>query len=157
MSRSSDVLAKTAPAEAETALRKALEEESAVLAEFPDVPEYQSILGRGHYLLARLLQVKNQVTYKPAEAVHQAEQAQSLLEKVLQRRPDSEVDQRTLAEDQGVLAIALIDVGRLPEAAATAAQLPKTRPTDPAAYVHAAVTHDQMRRGGRRTHPAATR
>ena len=38
-----------------------------------------------------------------------------------------------------MLAIALIDVGRLPEAAATAERLPKTRPADPAAYVHAAA------------------
>jgi eukaryotic-like serine/threonine-protein kinase len=134
-----DVQAKTAPAQAETALRKALEEESAVLAEFPDVPEYQSILGRGHYLLARLLQTKNQVTYKPVDAVDQAEQARSLHAKVLEGRPDSDIDQRTLADDQGVLTIALIDVGRLQEATAMAAQLPKTRPADPAAYVQSAA------------------
>ncbi len=33
----------------------------------------------------------------------------------------------------------MIDGGRLPEAAAAAALLPKTRPADPAAYVHAAA------------------
>jgi eukaryotic-like serine/threonine-protein kinase len=135
----SESLAKTAPAEAETALRKALEEESAILNAFPDVPEYQSITGRGHYLLAQLLQMRNQVTYKPSEAVHQAEQAQDLLEKVLRSRPDSDLDTRALALAQGVLSTALIEVGRLPEAAATAARLPKTRPNDPAAYVHAAA------------------
>ncbi len=79
----SDALAKTAPAEAETALRKAVQVASAVLAEYPDVPEYQSVLGRGHYLLARLLQEKGLATYKPAEAIQHAEQAQSLHEKVV--------------------------------------------------------------------------
>jgi tetratricopeptide (TPR) repeat protein len=135
----SEALARTAPAEAETALRKALEEESAILTEYPDVPEYQSTLGRGHYLLARLLLVKNQLTYKPREAVREAEEAQKLHQNVLQSRPDSERDMRALADDQGVLTNALIDVGRLPEAAATAAQVPKTLPADPAAFVHAAV------------------
>ena len=87
-----DALARTAPAEAETALRKALQDASAVLAEYPDVPEYQSILGAGHYLLARLLLDKNQATYKPAEAVQHAEEAQSLLREGFPSRPDSELD-----------------------------------------------------------------
>jgi len=135
----SECLAGTAPAEAVTALGKALDQESALLAEFPDVPEYQSALGRGHYQLAKLLLVPNQVTYKPTEALHQAEEAQNLLRQSLQSRPDSDTDQRVLAEDQGVLTLALIDLGRLPEAVAAAGQLTATRPADPAAYVHAAA------------------
>jgi eukaryotic-like serine/threonine-protein kinase len=134
-----DALARTAPADAEKALRSALQVASAVVADYPDVPEYQSVLARGHYLLARLLMEKNQATYKPTEAIEHAEQAQSLYGKVLSKRPDSEVDTRALADDQGVLANALIALGRFPEAATTAEQLPKTRPADPAAYVHAAA------------------
>jgi len=134
----SEGLARTAPAEAVTALRKALEEQSALLAEFPDVPEYQSALGRGHYQLARLLLVRNQVTYNPAEALQQAEQSQKLLRKLVESRPDSDTDLRALAEDQGVLTLALIDLGRLADAIAAAGELPKTRPADWAAYLHAA-------------------
>ena len=135
----SECLARTAPAEAVTAVGKALDQESALLAEFPDVPEYQSALGRGHYQLAKLLLVSNPVTYKPAEALHQAEEARKLLRQSLQSRPDSDTDLRALAEDQGVLTLALIDLGRLAEAVTAAGQLPATRPADPAAYVHAAA------------------
>jgi len=134
-----EALAKTAPAEAEKALRKALEEQLAVLAAFPDVPEYQSTAGRGQYQLARLLMDPKQVIYKPAEAVLRLEEAQRLLKQVLQSRPDSDADQRILAESQGLLTLALQDVGRLADAATTAEQLPATRPTEPAAYVHAAT------------------
>jgi len=135
----SECLAGTAPAAAVTALGKALDQESALSAEFPDVPEYQSALGRGHYQLAKLLLVPNLVTYKPSEALHQAEEAQKLLRQSLQSRPDSDTDRRLLAEDQGVLTLALIDLGRLADAVAAAGQLTATRPADPAAYVHAAA------------------
>jgi hypothetical protein len=134
----SEGLARTKPAEAVSALRKALEEQLALLAEFPDVPEYQSALGRGRYQLAKLLLVRNNVTYNPAEALDQAEQSQILLRKLLESRPDSDADLRALAEDQGVLTLALIDLGRVAEAVAAAGQLPATRPADWAAYVHAA-------------------
>ena len=134
-----DLLAKTAPADAEKALRGALQEASAVMAKNPEVAEYQSIVGRGHYLLARLLVEKSQPTYNAAEAVRQAEQAQILHEKVLRSRPDSEVDKRALADDRGVLANALIDAGRLSDAAETAARITKDLPDDPAAYLHGAA------------------
>ena len=78
------------------------------------------------------------MTYNPAEALNQAEQSQTLLRKVLESRPDSDSDLRALAEDQGVLTLALIDLGRVAEAVAAAGQLPATRPADWAAYLHAA-------------------
>jgi hypothetical protein len=135
----SESLGRTVPAGAETALRKALEEQSALLAEFPGVSEYQRTLGRGHYQLARLLLVPDQITYKPEDAVHQAEEAQVLFKQVLQAHPDSDADQLNLAEDQGVLTLALIAAGRLSDAMATAEQLPVTRPADPEAYRRAAA------------------
>ena len=141
-----DGLAATAPADAEKALNKALEEHSALVAEFPDVPEYQSALGRGRYQLARLLLVRDQVTYNPAEALRQADEAQKLHRQVLKSRPDSDTDLRMLADDQGVLTLALIELGRLADAIDAAGQLPVTRPADPAAYVHAAALMVQCAR-----------
>ena len=64
-----DALAKTWPAEAET--RPA--GPAGRIGRWhrvPDVPEYQGVLARGHYLLARLLQEKSQATYKPTAAMN---------------------------------------------------------------------------------------
>ncbi len=127
-------LAGTAWIEAETALVKALDVESALLAEYPNVPEYQRTLGRGHYQLAQLL-----LGHKPAEAVNHAEKAKSLHKQVLEARPDSDSDQVYLAEDQVLLTLALIDAGRLADAQAAAEQLPAIHPTDPKVYLHAAT------------------
>jgi serine/threonine protein kinase len=132
-------LAANDPAQAVATLKKALDEHAALVAEFPDVPEYQSALGRGHYQLARLLLLPNSVTRNPAEALDHAEQAQNHLKQILKSRPDSDTDRRALAEDQGVLTLALIELGRLDDAIAAAGQLPLTRPADPAAYMHAAA------------------
>ncbi|MFI5456217.1 MAG: protein kinase [Isosphaerales bacterium] len=131
-------LATTAPADGEKVVRKALEEYSALLAKFPDEPEYQSDLGRGRYQLAKLLRVPSRVTTNPAEALRQAEEAQKLLQQVLKSRPDSDTDQRALAADQRVLTLTLIELGDLDKAISAAGQLPVTRPADPAQYVYAA-------------------
>jgi serine/threonine protein kinase/tetratricopeptide (TPR) repeat protein len=135
----SESLAKTAPAQAESALRKALDEQAAVLIKFPDVPDYKSIVGRGRYQLARLLLMQNAFKSQPAEAVHQAEEAVRLLTQVLASRPLSDTDQRSLGEAHHVLTLALIEAGRIPDAVATASKIPTTRPADPAAYVRAAA------------------
>ena len=50
-----EALASGGPAEAEAGLGKALDKLKALVAEYPDVPEYQRALGRGHYQLGRLL------------------------------------------------------------------------------------------------------
>jgi serine/threonine protein kinase len=134
-----EVLAKTEPREARTALGQALDEQSAVLTEFPDVPEYQSTAGRGHFQLGRLLKDPKQVTYDPAEALRHFETAQTLIKQALRSRPDSDTDKRNLVETQQLMTLALIDVGRLAEAAATAEQLPVTLSTDVAVYVRAAA------------------
>jgi tetratricopeptide (TPR) repeat protein len=63
----------TAPAEAEGSVRKALEEQSAVLAQYPGVPEYELEVGRGHYQLGLLL-----ISLKPDEAILEAEKAGGL-------------------------------------------------------------------------------
>jgi serine/threonine protein kinase/tetratricopeptide (TPR) repeat protein len=130
-------LAATEPAEAVQVLKKALDEHIALVAEFPDVPEYKAAAGRGHYQLARLLLVPDRVTHKPAEALHHAEAAQELLKQVLANQPDSEMDRRMAMEAQGVLALTLIELGRIGEAIDAAAQLPVTGPADPPAYLHA--------------------
>src|SRR4029077_13166748 len=65
-----EVLADTTPEEAAGALKKALEEQSAVLAEYPGVLESQQLVGRHHYLLAKQLLKSN-----PADAFTQAESA----------------------------------------------------------------------------------
>ena len=129
-----DILGATAPAEAEAALVKALKEQSALMDEYPGVMEYKRIAGRGHYLLAKLL-----TGYNPAEAVRHLEEARALHKQVLQPHPDSDLDQKYLAEDQGVLVLALIAACRLPDAMAAAEQIPAIRPTDPTAYIHASA------------------
>jgi hypothetical protein len=125
-------LAATTPEEAEASLKKALDEQSILQAEYPGVPEYQRTVGRGHYQLSLLL-----VRSKPAEAVLEAEKAQALHQQVLLTRPDSEPDQRFVMEDQILLSQALIAAGRLPEAMAVAEQLPSIRPADPRLIAHA--------------------
>src|SRR5207244_2509902 len=130
-----DALAATAPAGAEAALRKALEEQSALLVEFPGVPEYESELGRSHYQLARLLLDRN----KPVEAVIQAEQAESLYRKVLQMRPGSDAVRGLIVDELRVRAYGLIASGRLSEARDAAEQLPAIRADDSEAYRTAAA------------------
>lgn len=136
-----DALASTAPAEAEKSLRKALEEQAVLLAEFPEVPEYQSEMGRSHYQLARLLLVTN----KAADAIGEGEKADALLRRALQARPDSETLQRSLFENQGVLTLALIAANRLTDAKASAEKMPSIRPEELNSYIHAAAL---LARGG---------
>jgi serine/threonine protein kinase/tetratricopeptide (TPR) repeat protein len=127
----SDAFAGTTPDEAEACLKKALDEQSILLAEYPGVPEYQRTVGRGHYQLSLLL-----VRSKPTDAVLEAEKAKALHQQVLLTEPDSELDQRFVMEDQILLSQALIAAGRLSEAMAAAEQLPSIRPADPRFYVH---------------------
>jgi eukaryotic-like serine/threonine-protein kinase len=127
-----EALVSTTPAEAEGSLRKALDEQAAVLTLYPSVPEYQLAAGRGHYQLALLL-----VRQKPAQAVLEAEAAVGLLKVVLKSRPDSEVALRYLLENQVLLGQALIGARRIPDAIATAEQLPTLHPVDAGFYVHA--------------------
>ncbi|MDR3635519.1 MAG: serine/threonine-protein kinase [Isosphaeraceae bacterium] len=130
-----DALAASAPDEADRSLRKALEEQTVLLAEFPDVPEYQSEMGRSHFQLARLLLVRS----KSAEAVLEAEAAENLYRKVLRTRPESEVILRSLMEALLVKTHGLIASGRLADAQRVAQQIPATLPDDSASYRHAAV------------------
>jgi serine/threonine protein kinase len=131
--------AKTAPVESEAALRKALDEQSALLVEYPDVPEYQRVVGQGHSQLAGLLLVPGLVTYNPAAAVKEAEAAQKLFEQVVAARPGAEQDQILLVKDQRVLTRALIAAGRLADAADAAERIYNTRPTDLYLYCDAAA------------------
>ena len=95
-----------------------LEEQSTLLAEYPGVWEYQVAVGRGHYQLGLLL-----ITSNPAETVPEAEKARDRLKEALEARPDSQLAQRYLLDNQVLLGQALIGSGRLPEAVAMAVQL----------------------------------
>ena len=81
-------LAATTPAEAEGSLKKALQDQSALLAEYPGIPEYVRMVARSHYQLGLLLE-----TSKPAEAAALAEKSKDQYKEVLQTYPDSERDQ----------------------------------------------------------------
>jgi tetratricopeptide (TPR) repeat protein len=125
----------TTPDEAEGSLRKALNEQLALLAEYPGVPEYLRMAGRSHYQLAEsLLSLK-----KPIDAVAQAEKAKERYNEVLRISPDSEPDQYSLFECHNILIRALIAGGQIDGAMSAAEQLPTIRPSDPALYVHAAA------------------
>ncbi len=127
-------LAATKPADAEDAVRKSLKEQSTLLAEYPDVWEYQVAVGRGHYQLGLIL-----IASKPAEkTVLEAEKARDPLNVALKARPGSELVKGYLLDNQVLLGQALIRAGRLPEAMATAEQLPALVPRNPNACVHAA-------------------
>jgi serine/threonine protein kinase len=130
-----EALVTAAPAEAEDVLVKALDELKALVTEYPGVPEYQRALGRGHYQLGRLLVARR----KPQDAVLQAETARTLHQQNLKANADSDPDARALADDQGLLTVALTDAGRLADAAAAAEQLPAIRPADPSVYYHTAA------------------
>ncbi len=127
-------LAATSPTEAEGAVRKALEEQSILLTEYPGVWEYQVAVGRGHYQLGLIL-----VASKPAQTVLEAEKAGGALIKALNARPGSALTQGYVLDNQVLLGQALIRAGRVPEAMATGEQLPALMPQNPNAYVHAAA------------------
>jgi tetratricopeptide (TPR) repeat protein/tRNA A-37 threonylcarbamoyl transferase component Bud32 len=130
-----DVLAATAPEEAEKELRKALDAQAALAAEFPDVPEYHDELGRGHYQLAQRLSARGRY----ADAVRETERAAEQHEIALRARPRSDAFREHLFEDRGVRILALIDAGRLADAQAGANRLHETRPDRLESYVHAAA------------------
>ena len=127
-------LGETTPTEAEKSLRKALDEQSALLKEYPEVPEYQIDVGRGHFQLGLLLMKTN-----PAAAIPEAETARSFHRDVLKTRPESEQVLAFLLEDQLLLAQALIAAGRLPEAMDAAEDLPSIHPSEPRFYINAAA------------------
>jgi serine/threonine protein kinase/tetratricopeptide (TPR) repeat protein len=128
-----EALGPTAPAKAEESLRKALDEQSALLAQYPGVPDYQLEVGRAHSQLGSML-----INSKPPEAVLEAEKAKSLHEDVRKTRPESELALRYLLQDHYLLCQALWAAGRFPEAIAIAEQLPALRSDDPAFYERAA-------------------
>ena len=130
-----ETLAGTARAEAEASLEKALGEQSALLSEYPGVPEYQRMLGRSHYQLAQFLLHG----HKAADALHHAEAALALHEQVLQTLPDSDSDQVYAVEDQILLTLALIDTGRLTDAQTAAEKVPEMCPTNLKAYLQSAT------------------
>ncbi len=126
-------LAATSPTEAEAAVRKALEEQSTLLTEYPDVWEYQIAVGRGHYQLGAIL-----LALEPAATVLEAEKACGALKQALKAKPGSQLTQGYVLDNQVLLGQALIRAGRVPEAMAMAEQLPALMPGNPNAYVHAA-------------------
>ena len=135
-------LAATTPDEAEAAMQKALDVQSALLAEFPGVPEYVRMVGRSHYQLAESLLL----TSRPADAVRHAEKAQELHKQVLQTNPDSEPDQIALYEAQSIVIRALMAAGRMEAAMDAAEELPTIRQSEPKLYIQAAGLLDPMRR-----------
>jgi len=143
----SEAFAETAPAEAEAALIKALEEQKALLAQFSDVPEYQRVVARSHYDLAQLLYVEK----KFPEAVAQAQAARTLQKEVLKANPESDQDTRAQSENLLTLSRALIEAGRLSDAVAVADQMPETRPTDPGVYAHTAALFVRCARAAPKT------
>ncbi len=129
------VAAASSPGEAESGLRKSLEDQRALLKEFPDVPEYQSALGRTTYQLARVLVAQNHAV----EALTLAMQARALHQKALKAQPTSDSIRSMLIEDQAVVGLALIAAGRIADAKAEAEGLPSIRADAPEGYFHAAA------------------
>jgi tetratricopeptide (TPR) repeat protein len=122
----SAALANKAPAEAETSLRKAIDELSAVLTQFPDVPEYKINLGHGHYQLAILLLSRGQ----PVSAVAEAERALGLHKQVLTENAGAGSSRAHVVRDLGVLGHALFAAGRFTDAQDAARQLADLSPDD---------------------------
>jgi hypothetical protein len=120
------VLANDAPVEAETALRKALDEESAVVSQYPNVPEYQANLGRGHCQVAGLLLKRG----LPKEAVTEAETALKIHKAVQQEDPAKSFLGTYLWKDLGVLIRALIDCQRFADADRSAEEFVAITPSD---------------------------
>ena len=77
-------------------LQKALNEQSALLAEYPGVPEYQRMVGRSHYQLALLLLMSK----NPPRRCSRPKRPRNSTRRSFEIRPDSEPDQVTLLEDQ---------------------------------------------------------
>ena len=127
-------LGATTPADAEGSLRKALAEQSALVAQYRGVPEYQLELGRGHYQLGRFL-----LNSKPAAAIPEFEQAEGLYKDVLNAQTWRGAALKFVLENRMLLVHALIDAGRLPEAMTAAEQIPEFYPSEPKFYVHATV------------------
>jgi serine/threonine-protein kinase len=131
----SDALANRSPDEAETALRKALDEESAVLAQFANVPEYQSNLGRGHCQLAGLLLRRS----NPEGAADEAEAALKLHKSVLEMAPRTRSVERYVWNDLGVLADALVASRRFTDAKKTVEDFLAATPANEGGVLNAAA------------------
>jgi eukaryotic-like serine/threonine-protein kinase len=142
-----EVLANKAPAEAEAALRKALDEESAVLAQFRDVPEYQSNLARGHCQLAGLLLRRN----NPRDAAAEAEAALTLHKAVLKSDPGIRSIERYVWSDLGVLADALIACRRFADAEKTIEEFLEATPANEDGALNAAALLVRSAREAART------
>jgi serine/threonine protein kinase len=128
-----EVLADTTPDEATGALKKALDEQLAVLAEYPGVLEYQQFVGRHYYLLAKQL-----LQTDPTQALAQAESAKKFHKEFLKASPDSVRDQSALYEDQIIIIKSRIAVGDVDAAVEAAEELPTIQPTSPTLYLLAA-------------------
>jgi hypothetical protein len=125
-------LGEYSPTESHALLNKALEELSALCKQYPNVPEYQLNAGRSHFQLGLSL-----VKSDPAQAVVQAKLARDLHTAVLKAEPDWEMAFIYAVQDYLLLGNGLLAAGRIPEAMATAEELPALRPADPAVYIHA--------------------
>ena len=123
-----ELLANTIQTEAEGAFMKALKEQSDLLNDYPGIPEYEILAGRGHYQFGLFLMRSK----KAADAVLQAMKAKELFAKVIKTWPDSDQASRYLREDYVLLGNALIAAGRLGEAVEMAEQLPAIHPGDSA-------------------------
>jgi tetratricopeptide (TPR) repeat protein len=129
-----EVLASKSPAEAEAALRKALDEQSAVVALFPDVPEYQINLARGFFQLASSLVKSNH----PEDAVKQVEAALKIHRGVLQKEPGTRLIGRYIWEDLGVLIHCLIACHRVALAEPNVDEFVEMTPPDQISALNAA-------------------
>ena len=124
------VLAATKPTEAEAAVRKALDEQSSLLKEYPDVWEHEVAVGRGHYELGLLLRAR-----EPAKAILEAENARGRLNEALKARPGSGLVQGYALDNQMLLSQALIAAGRLADAMNAVEQIPTLFPQNLNAYL----------------------
>jgi tetratricopeptide (TPR) repeat protein len=129
-----EVLANTSAVEAEASLRKALDEETAVVAKFPNVPEYQSNLGRGHCQLAGILMRRG----RPDDASAEAEAALKIHKAVQHLAPGTASIEHYVWEDLAVLTSALISSQRLADAAKTAQEFVTITPAEEKAVLNAA-------------------
>jgi serine/threonine protein kinase len=125
-----EMLAASNPEAADREIRRAIDEQAALVATYDDVPEYQSILGRSYYQLA-----KHRLDRNPsANVVSEAEKALALHQEVVEEQPDSRIERINLLEDRRVLALALLATRQparaLEQAQAAAAELLKLEPLD---------------------------